>query len=171
MGLDAGARYLGERRQHALAAAVGRGGGDGGVEGIQMIGSNATINNFNQVLHHNQNQRGGGGSGGGQIGTGGLAGRLSVGGIGGGVGSRQKRSTGRGFKGSKGAGADGGGAGPASSSPEWLTPLMRTTLRDFVGTRYARSRLKQTLVSTRRWNMLFCYSLNRYVGDVTQGPL
>lgn len=35
------------------------------------------------------------------------------------------------------------------AAPEWLNPLMKTVLPDFQGTRYARSRLKQTLVSAK----------------------
>lgn len=47
------------------------------------------------------------------------------------------------------AAAAAGGGGGSAAGPEWLTPLMRATLDGFVGTRYARSRLKQTLVSER----------------------
>lgn len=36
------------------------------------------------------------------------------------------------------------------AAPEWLNPLMKTVLPDFHGTRYARSRLKQTLVRMPR---------------------
>ena len=57
-----------------------------------------------------------------------------------------------------GGGGGGGGMGARGmtgrnrveegvGSPEWLEPLLKADLRGFVGTRYARSRLKQTLVS------------------------
>lgn len=44
-------------------------------------------------------------------------------------------------------GALGAGSEDAVGAPDWLSPLMKAELRGFMGTRYCRSRLKQTLVS------------------------
>lgn len=41
----------------------------------------------------------------------------------------------------------GTGAEDVGGAPDWLNPLMKAELKDFMGTRYCRSRLKQTLVS------------------------
>lgn len=43
---------------------------------------------------------------------------------------------------SRDAGRDG------AAAPEWLNPLMKAELSDFQGTRHARSRLKETVVSS-----------------------
>lgn len=154
-----------------------RGAGMGMGMGMGLVGNNnhnmQPNNHPNAYLRPNQQDHPPGGGGGG----GGLVWGIGGSGIGGGGLRQRKSHgrdpqswRGGGSAGSSGAGdvgvsglaaaaAAGGGVGAAAAQgaggvgaaapgfPEWLTPLMRATLDGFVGTRYARSRLKQILVS------------------------
>ncbi|CAM9638591.1 unnamed protein product, partial [Sphacelaria rigidula] len=140
-GLDAGARFL-ERQQGILSNATAA----------------ATAQNSNSIIHPNhyprgvgagagmgmgmgmglshgrdpQSWRGGGSAGSSGAGDVGVSGLAAAAAAGGGVGAAAAQGA--------------GGVGAAAPGfPEWLTPLMRATLDGFVGTRYARSRLKQIL--------------------------